>query len=84
MVQHGHRIGRPVTLPNREAGTDGRCDEILSGSHAFSDRFLVGQIGRNGRSEDATGTVRVLGIDALSAKLGEFTAVIEDVGGYAL
>jgi hypothetical protein len=36
------------------------------------------------RSEDATGTVRVLGIDALSAKLGEFTAVIEDGGGYAL
>src|SRR5208282_1668692 len=35
VVQHGHWIGRPVTLPNREAGADGRSDEILSGRHAF-------------------------------------------------
>jgi len=42
----------------------------------------VSQIGRNGRSEDATGAVRVFGIDTLSAKLTEFTTVVEDVGGY--
>lgn len=42
----------------------------------------MSQIGRNGRSEDATGAVRVFGIDTLSAKLTEFTTVVEDVGGY--
>ena len=42
----------------------------------------MGQIRRNRRSEDATGTVRVHGVDTLSAKLGEFTAVVEDIGGY--
>src|SRR5271157_700766 len=79
---HGHWIGRPVTLPNREAGTDCHCDEILSGGYAFSNCFLAGQIGRNRRSEDATGTVRVLGVDTFSVKLSEFTAVVEKVGGY--
>src|SRR5713226_2984448 len=82
LVKHGHRIGRPITFPNGQASPDGRCDEILGSSHAFSNCLLVGQIGRNGRSEDATGTVCVLGVDTLSAKLSEFTAVVEDVGGY--
>jgi len=35
VVQHGHWIGGPVTLHNREAGTDGRGDEIFGGRHAF-------------------------------------------------
>ena len=79
VVQHGHRIGGSVTFSNREAGTDGRCNEILSGSHAFSNFFLMDQIGCDGRSEDATGTVRVLGVDTLSARLSEFTVVVEKV-----
>src|SRR5258708_23796818 len=82
LVKQGHRIGRPIPFPNGQASTDGRCDEILGSSHAFSNCLLVGQIGRNGRSEDATGTVCVLGVDTLSAKLSEFAAVVEDVGGY--
>ena len=35
VVQRGHRIGRSVTPPNREAGADGRGGEILSRSNAF-------------------------------------------------
>jgi hypothetical protein len=49
LVQQTHRIGRPVSFPNGQAAADGRCDEILSGSHAFPNRFLVRQIGRNRR-----------------------------------
>src|SRR5437899_187901 len=84
LVQQGHRIGGPVTLPKGQAATDGLCDEILSCSHAFSNRFLVGQTGRNGRGEDTTAPVRVLGVDALGPELGEITPVVKNVGGYAL
>ena len=41
LVKQGHRIGRPITFPNGQASTDGRCDEILCGSHAFSQCFLL-------------------------------------------
>ena len=42
----------------------------------------MGQSGRNGRSEDATGTVRILGVDMLSSKFSKLMAVVEKVGGY--
>jgi hypothetical protein len=78
-----HRIGGSITFPNGQAATDGSCDEVLSCGHALSNRFLVGQTGSNGRGEDTTAPVCVLGVDALGPELGEITPVVKNIGGYA-
>ena len=44
-------------------------NEILSRNHAFSNCFLVGRTGCNGRGEDTAAPVRVLGVDTLPANL---------------
>ena len=46
--------------------------------------FLWAKLACNGRGDDTTASVRVLGVDAFGPELGEITSVVKNVSGYAL
>jgi hypothetical protein len=84
LVHPSHRTGGSVALPNGETASNGSGDEIFGHSHAFYSRSLLRQTGGNSRGEDSTGAVSICRIDSLDPKLGEISAIIENVGGYVL
>jgi hypothetical protein len=84
LVHPSHRIGGSVALANGKVASNGGGDEIFGHSHAFYNRSLLRQTGGNSRGEDSTGAVSICRIDSLDPKLGEISAIIENVGGYVL